>query len=251
MSWFDVADGRLRFRGRVTKQPIVEWLASEDGRRALEAAVRRTGFSLFGRARAAKRRMTGELWHALSSQSVREMIGGECERYVAASAELAYAPALPRLTVSLHRLVVIPRAMVLGRAGPRVMVRAAACSGMADVEETFAQFFSRWILAGMNEAIQRARPSPRRPVHARESWALVAVDDGFVWVDPLWSGPGWRGHVVMYEMPSPQLDRRQRRALDAAIGELTRSLPNLSRLQRDSTVRLAVDQMDSLTIRAW
>ena len=91
-----------------------------------------------------------------------------------------------------------------------------------------------------------AGPSPQRPLHAQESWAGVVVDSESVWVDVSRSGPEWQGHVVMFEMPSPRLPRRERQALEAAIAQLTTSLPNLSRQQRDKTVRLAMDQMASV-----
>jgi hypothetical protein len=246
MSWFDIAEGRLRFRGRITKQPIVEWVTSGEGTGAVQAASRQIGFSLFGRTRAARRRMSRELGEAIAAPSVRETIAAECDRYLAAWTQLAYAPSLPRVTIALHRLVVVPRAMILARTVPGVSTRIAASLEKADVADSFKAFFSRWILSRMDDAIRRAGPSPQRPVYARESWACVALDSDLIWIDPLWSGPEWRGHVVMFEMPAPRLQRRDRRELEATIEQLTQSLPTLARLQRDSIVRVATDQMTSL-----
>jgi len=46
-------------------------------------------------------------------------------------------------------------------------------------------------------------------------------------------GMEWKGHVVMFEMPAPRLSRRDRQALESAIAQVSESLPNLSRAQRD------------------
>jgi RNA polymerase-interacting CarD/CdnL/TRCF family regulator len=51
--------------------------------------------------------------------------------------------------------------------------------------------------------------------------------------------------VVLIEMPDSRLSRRDRQALEEAIDRLSQSLPGLSRMQRDKTVRLATDAMES------
>ena len=129
MAWFKVADGRLRFRGRITREPIVEWLTSEDGVAAVQAAASQIRFALFGRTRAARRRMRRELWSAVDSPDVRASIAAECDHYLAAWTELAYAPSLPRATIALHRLVVVPRTMILARTLSRVTHQTRSMSG--------------------------------------------------------------------------------------------------------------------------
>jgi hypothetical protein len=52
----------------------------------------------------------------------------------------------------------------------------------------------------------------------------------------------------MFEMATPRLGRRDRRELEAAIEQVKQSLPTLTRQQRDSVVRLAADQMESLRV---
>ena len=71
MAWFKIADGRLRFRGRITQEPVVEWLTSEDGVAAVQAAASQIRFALFGRTRAARRRMRRELWSVVDSPAMR------------------------------------------------------------------------------------------------------------------------------------------------------------------------------------
>lgn len=246
MRWFDVAGGRLRFRGRLTREPVREWLASAEGAAAIAAAGREIRFALLGRSRVARRRVGGTLWEAIRRSTMRDAIAAECEPYMAAWSQLAYAPSLPRVTIASRRLVIVPRVMILGRTASGVAERIAAALRRDNLPDPFTAFVGNWVLDSMDAAIRRARPCPERPVHAQESWACVAIDDQFVWVDPLWSGDGWRGHVAMFEMPGPRLGRRERREVEAAIEQLTESLPALSRLQRDGRVRLANDQLASV-----
>ena len=39
MSWYRVADGRIQFRGRITRQPFSEWLSTSDGAETVDAAA--------------------------------------------------------------------------------------------------------------------------------------------------------------------------------------------------------------------
>jgi len=64
----------------------------------------------------------------------------------------------------------------------------------------------------------------------------------------MWSGEEWRGHVMMFEMPTTRLARRDRRALEETIAQIRQSLPNLSREQRVGTVQMAMDGMQHLTL---
>jgi len=242
MGWFEVADGRLRCARPLTHEPVRDWLASGDGASAVEAAARQISFAFLGRKRAARRQLRRTLHKALALPCVQETVAAECDRYLDAWAPLAYAPALPRLTIALRRVVVVPRAMIVWRITSRAAARLHECLRAADAPESFRAFFSRWVVARMDEAIRLAGPCPQRPLYAHESWACVALDSEFTWVDPLNSGPEGRGHVVLFEMPAPRLPRRERRELETRLGELTGSLPSLTRQQRDYMVRAAMDQ---------
>src|SRR5262245_13727527 len=241
MSWFTIADGRLRFGGRVTKDPIKEWLATPEGASAVAEAARRRRFSLFGRTGAARRQMSRALWEAITAPAVRQVIATECEGYVAAWTPLAYAPTLPRVSVEYRRVVVVPRVMIVWRVVSKAMARVGNSVRGPDIPDGFRPFFSQWVLSRMDHAIRKAGPWPRRPLDAKESWACVAVDNETFWVDVLGLGAEWQGHVVMFEMPSPRLSRRDRQSLEDAIAQLSQSLTDLSRAQRDRMVRLAMD----------
>ena len=248
MAWFKVSGGRLCFRGRITKQLVSEWLTSEDGTAAVEAAASEIRFALFGRIRAARRRMRRELWQAIDAPAVHASITAECAPYLAAWAELAYTPSLPRVTIALHRLVIVPRTMILARTVVSRDEPPRRVSGDRDCPDPFKAFFARRVLCEMDAAIRRAAPSPKRPVHVHESWACVALDSDFTWIDPMWSGPEWRGHVMLFEMPSTPVQRRHRRELEVAIARFAQTLPTLSREQRDGTVQVAMDGMTLLRV---
>ena len=239
MSWFEVADGRLRFRGRISRQAVADWVASEEGAAVVAAAARQSGFSLFGRTRSARRRLCRELHDTVSGDAMRSVISLEADRYLVEWTELAYAPSLPRLQVGLQRLVVVPRTMILARTLSSVSTRLMRCQAFPELDESFRDFLPRRILAEMDDAIRRARPSPHHPIHAYESWACVAIDREFEWIDRMWSGPEWLGHVMMFEMPHAGLRRRQRSELEAAIERLTATLPHMSHRQRDGMIRTA------------
>jgi hypothetical protein len=151
------------------------------------------------------------------------------------------------VTIGLQRLVVVPRIMVFVRTMAAAGDRLVRSLGIAGDAEPFSVFFSRWIVREIDVAVRHADPSPRRPVHARESWACVALDNEEIWIDPGWYGPDSRGHVVLYEMPARGLQRRDRKELEAAIAQSMQAVKGLTRLQRDGTVRVAGDQMETLT----
>jgi hypothetical protein len=244
MARFDVSDGRLRFR-RTSREPVREWLASPEGAAAVQDAAPAIRFSLLGRTRAARGRLGRTLWSAVNSPASRKALSAECEHFVAVWTQLAYAPALPRRTIDNHRLVVVPRAMILHRSFTGAEKRLGAALG-ASVPDGFTLFFTRWVLRAMDAAIHEAKPTPKHALHAPESWACVHVDPEFLWVDSFGSTDPWRGHVLMFEVPVSGLRRRERQTLVTAIEELVASLPSLTRVAREGTVRMAGHQMTTL-----
>lgn len=234
-----MSDGRLRYRGRITRQSFLAWVGTPEGKAAVDAAARELGFCLFGRARTARRQMWRRLKAAAMSDEVRTALQAEPERYLAVWTELAYAPALPRLSVALHRLVVVPRTMIAARALSALTSRLMSLPSFAALDGPLRTFLCDRIIFEMDAAIRRASPSPRRPVEARESWACVSVDERFMWVDPLWSGRDWVGHVMMFEIPATRPSRKERRELELTVEKLQGSLSCMSIAQRDGTVRSA------------
>ncbi len=239
MGWFQVSGGRLEYRGRIARQPFTEWAATKEGSAAVARVAAGIRFSLLGRSYSARRRM----WRAVESASrdpqVATAIAAEARCYTDVLASLSYADALPRAHVALHRLVLVPRAMIAGRAATGLFERLAQQPALRALDEAVQIFLFTQLLIEMDAALQRAAPSPRRPVQAKEEWACVGVSKGTVWADPLWSGPDGTGHVFMYELPRAGLSRRDRKTLDAAIEQLAASVTSLTRLQRGAMVRAA------------
>lgn len=239
MGWFRVNRGRLEYRGRITREPFTKWTATRDGAAAVATAARGIRFSLFGRSRSARRRIWRALAAAARVESLVTDIGVEAMRYMQTVASLSYLEALPRAHIALHRLVLVPRAMIAGRAQTGVFERLADAPALAGLDEAVRVFFLNRLVIEMDAALEDVSPSPRSPVQAHDEWACVGVSKGIVWVDPMWAGFEAAGHVFMYQFPRAGLPRRERKALEAAIQQMTASVSSLSRAERFALVRAA------------
>ena len=237
MRWFRVSRGRLEYRGRITREPFTRWTETKEGTAAVARVAGGIRFSLFGRSRAARRR----IWRALEDASRRESlvaaVGREAAHYMEVLASLSYSDSLPRVHIALHRLVLVPRALIAGRARAALFARLGEAPALAGVDESARIFFLEQLVKEMDAALQIGSPSPRRPVHAHDEWACVGVSKGLVWVDPLWTVADGTGHVFMCEFPRAGLSRRDRKAVEAAIAGMTASVSSLSPRQRIAMVR--------------
>ncbi len=239
MSWFRVADGCLEYRGRITRDPFTRWTATKDGTAAVARVAAGIRFSVIGRLRSARRRIWRGLEAASRDESLITAIRAEATRYMQVLASLSYADALPRVQIAHHRLVLVPRAMIAGRARATLFDRLDPSPALAGLDEDVRTFLLNQLVIQMDAALQKASPSPRRPVKAHEEWVCVGVSKGLVWVDPIWAGPDGTGHVFMYEFPRAGLPRRERKALEAAIGDMASRVSILSRADRVALVRAA------------
>jgi hypothetical protein len=239
MSWYRVTNGRLEFRGRITREPFTGWLGTTEGAatRDMTAGLLRLRFMTKARA---GRRLWQDLNRLVRTGALRSVFQEETSHFAAAVSGLCYAPSLPRSQLALHRLVVVPRAMIAGRArhGVRLRLWNSALSPLPDAVRAFV---CEQILVEMDTAIRSVEPSAAAPVDMRDGWCCVASDPDYVWVDPLWSGANWTGHLVMYEMPREPLSRARRKELDRAASSLRKTLESLSRVQRQTIVRTAAD----------
>lgn len=239
MSWFRVNRGRLEYTGRITRGAFSRWADTSDGRDAIARAARGIRFSLFGRLRSARKRMWRALETASQSRTLADALNNEPTRYMHLLAGLAYADALPRAQVALHRLVLTPRAMIAGRAHAAVSERLGHAPELGELDGALRAFFLQQLVVEMDAALQKASPSVKRPVEAHDGWACVGVSIGTVWVDPMWAGRDGTGHVFLFEFPRAGLARRDRKALEKAIDQMAASVSSLSRLQRAELVRSA------------
>lgn len=239
MSWFHVSKGRLAYRGRITKDPFTAWTTTQEAAPAIQAAAAEIRFALFGRERAARKQLWRALESAASSAQAVDAIQTETTHYLRLLASLSCVPALPRVQVNLHRLVVVPRTMIAGRGYGALCGRLSKVAPFAALDEAVRAFFFEQLLREMDFALAKASPSPRRPIYAHEEWACVGADVDLLWVDPMWSGPGWSGHLFMFEYPRTGLARKEIKALEAALASLNTQIAGLSRVQRDDLLRIA------------
>jgi hypothetical protein len=239
MNWFRVSRGRLEYQGRIAREPFKRWAATKEGTEAIGRVAAGLRFSLFGRTRAARRRLWRALHDASCARSVTAAISGEAGRYMQVVGRLAYSEGLPRLNIALHRLVLVPRAMIAGHARVALFKRLGEVPELAALDESVRLFFFDQIVIEMDAALQKASPSPRDPVHAHDEWACVGISKDVEWADPLWSGPDGVGHVFMFEFPRAGISRKDRKAIEDSIREMAESVTTLSKIQRYAMVRTA------------
>ncbi len=239
MNWFRVSRGRLEYQARITREPFRRWAATKEGTEAIGRVAAGLRFSLFGRTHAARRRLWRALHDASCTRSVTAAIAAEAPRYMHVVGRLAYSDGLPRLNIALHRLVLVPRAMIAGHARVALFKRLGEVPELAALDESVRLFFFDQIVIEMDAALQKASPTPRDPVQAHDEWACVGISKDVEWADPLWSGPDGVGHVFMYEFPRAGLSRKDRKAIEASIREMAESVTSLSKIQRYAMVRTA------------
>ncbi len=238
MSWFQVTEERLRYRGRIDRAPYDGWAASPAGEEAIAERAKQVGFRLFGRGRAARRIMWRELKDLAASQAGTVALDAAADVYGRALSDLAYAQGLPRVQVGLRRLVLVPRALAAGRARPSVAARLRQCAQIEELDEPLRAFLFERVVFELDQATRHARPGVKRPVRAHD-WKCIGVDTEFGWVDQVWSGAGWSGHFLLYEWPPTPLTRADRNALAQGIKDLESGINTLSRERRQQLVNVA------------
>ena len=223
----------------MTRSPFRAWCATKEGTEAVSRAASGIRFSIFGRTRSAR----GNLWRALEAASRTEAfaaaVGAEADHFMQVLADASYADALPRATVAARRVVLVPRAIAIGRAQAGAFGRLHQDHALAALDDDLRSFVIRQIVTEMDAALRAASPMPRRPVQGRDGWACVGSRVGTVWMDSLWAGPDGTGHVFMYELPKQGVSRRDAVALTAAMEQMTGAVTTLSRTARDAMLRAA------------
>src|SRR3954465_13198115 len=94
MSWFRVSGGGLEYRGRITREPFTRWTQSDEAIPAITRVGSGLRFCLFGRNRAACRRLWRSLDTAVRTPSVAAAIAAEAPRFMQVVARLAYSDGL-------------------------------------------------------------------------------------------------------------------------------------------------------------
>ena len=240
-AWVRYRRGGARYTGVVSRPPFVAWLAAPEGQRVLDAAASRTRFAFLARARAARR-----LWRRLAAAArepgVVVTIQSEMDGYLGRLQEFAYADGLPRLSVDLHRIVVVPRVLINGAAYGAIAKRLHSERAFASLEggDAVRDFFVATLIDHLDGAIAGVMPSPKRPLAAGTDWMSVGMESAFVWRLPLLNAPPWAGHHYVLEVTRDPITRAVRKKVVAAVERIEASLPSLSRLERNEILRRAV-----------
>lgn len=239
MGWFKVNDGRVVYSGQVSRDPYATWTATAEGSAAVGAVAAGMRFKLLGKVRAARKQIWRELVEVLRSPDGRAALQASADDYNRSLISLAYAQALPRATVGLHRLVLVPRALVAERARVAICAQLDQRAAIASRPAAERQFLYSTVMSQIDESMRGAKPSVQRPLKGQDGWVVIGADTRFEWVDRYWSGDGWTGHWFLYELPRTRLSRADRKALDAAVNTMRASVENLSRERRHALVKLA------------
>lgn len=175
----------------------------------------------------------------------------EAEAYLPRLEKLVYANGLPRATLHLHRLVVVPRVFVNAEAYRHIdaVLRKQRAFDAIQRGDLLRGWFCLTLVDSLSAAAAAARPSPGRPLPAGRGWIAVGVNERFQWGTAL-DGPAWPGHYYVLELTSMPITRAVRKAAGEAIARLESALPDLSRSHRYEILRLATSSLEQLFARA-
>ena len=240
-AWVRYRRGRVVYGGRIARAPFAAWLTTTEGAAVLDEATSRLRIRFLARTRAARR-----LWRRLAAAArdhqVVATIQSEMDAYPGRIQELAYADGLPRAGIDLHRLVVVPRALVNGAAFGALARRLRAVPAFASLEggDPLHDFFVAKVISDADAAIAGAAPTVKRPVALGREWISIGLDGAFVWRLPLLNEPAWDGHHYVLEVTRDPMTRAVRKGVAAAVGRIDASLQTLSRVDRNEILRRAL-----------
>lgn len=228
----------MRYRGRLDRAAFSAWLQSSAGRDATAEIAAGIRFALLGRSRAARSRLWTQLRTAGESAQAAAAFNHSAEFHARALADLAFAPDLPRVMAGLRRVVLVPRALAVGRSRSHVERHLGAAAPLAALPDALRTFAIDQALREADAALVEAKPTPREPVAAANGWYCVGVDTSLNWLDEIWSGTGWQGHFVLYEKP-PSMSRSDRKAVETAVASLQAGVQAFPRLRRQQVAESA------------
>jgi hypothetical protein len=238
--WVRYRGGQARYTGRIARRPFADWLTTSEGRVVLQREASRSRFRFLSEARAS-RRLWRELAAAAQEGEVIATIQHHMNAYLSRLREFAYADGLPRLSVSLHRIVVVPRVLVNGAAYSAIEKDLRARPAFASLAggDAVRRFFVRTLIDHLDGAIASTKPSPKRPLTVGREWISVGLDGAFVWRLPLLNESPWDGHHYVLELTRDPISRAVRKGVVSAIGQIEAFLPSLSRIERSEILRRA------------
>jgi hypothetical protein len=241
----------VRYTGRIERAAFCRWCDTPDGRPVIERIASHMRFSVFGRLRAARRRVWRQLIDTARADGLVVALQREVDGYLTRLNTLVHAHELPRVGVDLYRLVAVPRLFANAALDRRIdaSLDRQPAFATANGREPLRDWFIVTLIDRIEAAVVEARPSPKQPLPAGNDWIIVGVNDQFEWRVPF-SGPAWPGHYYLFERTRTPITRAVRKSVSAAIAEMEASLPSLSRVHRDEILRKAGSSLDQLFARA-
>lgn len=239
--------GRLTYTGQLDSASFNGWARSPAGVLVLEEVAPAIRFSLLGRMRSARRRVWRQLASAARSSPVIETVRSEATEYIGRLDPIVFAQDLPRVSVDLRRLVVVPRLFANAESYRALYTALRDELAFAAVPggEALREWFVLTMVGSMERAAASARPSTRSPLPVSSDWMVVAVNERFEWRVPF-EGPPWPGHYYLLEITSSPITRGVRNTVDSEIANLERTIPSLARARRSEILRQAALSLEQL-----
>jgi hypothetical protein len=240
-AWIRYSRQRFLYTGRISRAPFARWAATEEGRAVVGELAETIRFAIFGRQRAARRRLWRALTTAAKDDSVVEIVQAEAQRYLKHLGDLAYSDGLPRDTIMLRRLVAVPTVLLNGNAYGALDSYLAAHHAFSGIEggDALRQFFILKLVDDLEACAVRLCPSIKSPVPAGRGWVIVGRNGSFDWRLPVLNEPPWAGHHYLLELTREPITRAVRKAVAASMTAMEKALPALARLERNDILRRA------------
>jgi hypothetical protein len=232
--------GRVRYTGKIDRSAFRAWCHSADGWSVIKPMMARMSFSIFGRRRAAERRLWRELTHTAGSATFAPAMQEHVDWHVGRLGTIVYARDLPAAGVDLRRLIAVP-SLFANEATDRALnlaLNTQATFASGNGRESLRNWFLLMLIDQLSTAVADARPSPQRPLPAGRDWMIVGVNSEFEWRVPF-QGPDWRGHYYLLERTHQPITRAVRKAALDAMAAMEASLAGLSRAERNEILREA------------
>jgi hypothetical protein len=239
MSWVTRRKGTLTYSGRLSRPPSFDTWAETDGRAVVTELASKRWFSLLGKRRAAKREVWCELQQLAESGFVADEIRSAVAAYTTRMADFALErSSLPRMSVDLRRVFVVPRAPYNAWTYNFLRTRLALRPEIASLKggPELASYFCFELLNAADAALVEASPSVKRPLRAGPAWSIVGADSQLVWSLPFQREPQWRGHYFVCEMAPESLTRVRRKQLANCVKTLEAGVSELSLLRKSAIV---------------
>lgn len=235
MGWITRRKGTLTYSGRLSRPQSFETWAETDGQSVVTTLASERWFSLLGKRRAVKKEIWKELQELAESGFLADEIRSVVAAYTGRMADFVLErSSLPRVSIDLRRVFVVPRAPYNAWTYNFLTSRLASRPEVASLKggPELAKYFCFELLNAADAALVESSPSVRRPLRAGPAWSIVGADSRLVWSVPFQKGPEWHGHYFVCEMAAESLTRARRKQLATCVKTLEAGVSELSRMRK-------------------